>query len=359
MRRAVILTVLVTTWVGAWQGAEAADNKAVRLLLNRWLVSQNRGDFEAYKSLYAPAFQGVRKSMDREVTLDHAGWLADRARMFKKRMKVIISSVEIRDGADGPEVTLHQRFESGRYADVGMKRIRLAPGPGGGLVIVREEMLDSQLTPEAELRQAARPLRAWLAAREAAVKQKHPGARHQLDWLDYRHSDVDIPVSATEADVVYVHETVRGPACRVSLRQVSLRWEGKEAVAGNERLMGEDCCGDQACPDRSPGGWMMRFLRACPGPAAAMFIDGKQGVRVVANSHESGGRGETSKRRIRKGQHEDLCSFQVVSFECPRSFDSGGRARCDSKARGESWDFTFLKREKDVVIESVEGTYVN
>ena len=58
----------------------------VRRLLNRWLHAQNDGRLGDYMALYAPAFQGIRRSGERTVTLDWGGWRRDRQRMFTRPM---------------------------------------------------------------------------------------------------------------------------------------------------------------------------------------------------------------------------------------------------------------------------------
>ena len=46
--------------------------------------AQNTGNFDAYQSLCAPSFSGVRRSGPRNASFDRAGWMADRQRMFQK-----------------------------------------------------------------------------------------------------------------------------------------------------------------------------------------------------------------------------------------------------------------------------------
>jgi hypothetical protein len=56
-----------------------------------WLKAQNDGDFAAYSALYAAEFTGVRRSGPEKRHFDRDGWLKDRARMFKAKMKVTTS----------------------------------------------------------------------------------------------------------------------------------------------------------------------------------------------------------------------------------------------------------------------------
>jgi ketosteroid isomerase-like protein len=130
------------------RGLARHEEAAVRALVDRWLDAQNKGDFAAYRALYAPSFHGVRRSGGRTVVLDHAGWLRDRERMFKKAMKV--SATDLRMTREGAflQATFVQEFSSGTYADRGRKQIDIAM-IAGAPAIAREELLESQRLPPA------------------------------------------------------------------------------------------------------------------------------------------------------------------------------------------------------------------
>jgi hypothetical protein len=131
---------------GADRPADVPDEAAVRELLARWLDAQNKGDFAAYRALYAPSFHGVRRSLGRTVVLDYPGWLRDRERMFKRPMKVTAIDVRITREAPFAHATFVQEFSSGSYADRGRKQIDFAVFAGGP-AIAREELLESQRLP--------------------------------------------------------------------------------------------------------------------------------------------------------------------------------------------------------------------
>jgi ketosteroid isomerase-like protein len=120
-----------------------ADEATVRALVARWLDAQNKGDFPAYRALYAPSFHGVRRSGGRTVVLDHEGWLRDRERMFKKRMKVSAADVRVAPAGKLARATFVQEFSSGTYGDRGRKMIDVAL-IGGVPAIAREELLESE-----------------------------------------------------------------------------------------------------------------------------------------------------------------------------------------------------------------------
>jgi ketosteroid isomerase-like protein len=131
---------------GADKPKDAPDDAAVRALIGRWLDAQNKGDFAAYRALYAPSFHGIRRSGGRTVVLDHPGWLRDRERMFKKPMKVAATDVRVeRDGVFA-RARFVQEFSSGNYADRGRKQVDVAV-IGGVPVIAREELLESERLP--------------------------------------------------------------------------------------------------------------------------------------------------------------------------------------------------------------------
>jgi hypothetical protein len=115
----------------------------VRVLLDAWLAAQNRGDFAAYEKLYAHKFTGVRRSGTRAVSLDRAGWMRERQRMFQKPMKVTASETKIGATPASARVTFMQEWESGSYHDRGPKQLVVVREEGVAR-IAREEMLSSE-----------------------------------------------------------------------------------------------------------------------------------------------------------------------------------------------------------------------
>lgn len=124
--------------------ARRVDPAAVQALLDAWLKAQNEQDFAAYEPLYASRFEGVRRTGARVARLDRAGWIADRKRMFGKRMVVELRDVEIDPFATGAAVRFTQRWASGKYEDIGPK-LMVIVREGDALRIAREEMLSSQI----------------------------------------------------------------------------------------------------------------------------------------------------------------------------------------------------------------------
>lgn len=136
-RIGVVLFVLVLA------PAFATDPKLdAKALLDAWIGAQNAGNFDAYQSLYAPSFSGVRRSGSRTASFDRAGWMQDRQRMFRKKMTVSAKNVRVIADAASARVIFVQRWASGGYSDVGAKELVLRRGPAG-FRITREELLAS------------------------------------------------------------------------------------------------------------------------------------------------------------------------------------------------------------------------
>ena len=139
----MLVPILFASSLVAATPAHAADPKSdAQVLLLRWLGAQNTGDFEAYQSLYAPTFTGVRRSGPRTASFDRAGWMADRERMFRKPMTVSTERVRVIADAASARVIFVQRWASGGYSDVGAKELVLRRGPDG-FRIAREELFGS------------------------------------------------------------------------------------------------------------------------------------------------------------------------------------------------------------------------
>jgi ketosteroid isomerase-like protein len=114
-----------------------------RALVDAWLAAQNQGDFAAYEKLYAKKLTGVRRSGPRTVSLDRAGWMRDRKRMFQKPMKVSAGDLKIAATPASARVTFTQEWESGSYHDRGPKQLVVVREEGAAR-IAREEMLASE-----------------------------------------------------------------------------------------------------------------------------------------------------------------------------------------------------------------------
>jgi ketosteroid isomerase-like protein len=146
------MRVMAIALLGAFAMAARADTGAgdltpeVRALVDKWLAAQNGGDFAAYQALYAKKFTGVRRSGARAVSLDRAGWMRDRQRMFQKPMKVSAVDLRVAAASSSARVLFTQEWESGRYHDRGLKQLVVVRQDGAAR-IAREEMLASDKAP--------------------------------------------------------------------------------------------------------------------------------------------------------------------------------------------------------------------
>jgi ketosteroid isomerase-like protein len=132
--------------------AAAAANKPTisdedaRALLDEWLAAQNQGDYPRYAALYAARFTGVRRTGDKTRAFDHAGWLADRKRMFEKPMQVTAEELQIARMGPSAVVRFEQQWSTASYRDAGPKQMVLVREPAG-VRIAREELLRSSKLP--------------------------------------------------------------------------------------------------------------------------------------------------------------------------------------------------------------------
>lgn len=124
--------------------AEPIAESAVKALMDKWLAAQNQGDFATYEGLYAQRLEGVRRSGKKVVRLNRKGWVKDRKGMFKRKMIVEMTDLDIDVFTQSAIATFTQRFAAGRYEDVGPKQIVIVR-QDGDLRIAREEMLQSTL----------------------------------------------------------------------------------------------------------------------------------------------------------------------------------------------------------------------
>lgn len=128
--------------------APLVDADAARALIDRWLMLQNAGDFQAYSALYAERFHGIKRAGERTTTYDRRGWLADRERMFRRPMTVGVDDVDIIPAAGAARVRFNQSWASGEFRDIGPKQMVLVRTKDG-LRIAREEMIASKVLGDA------------------------------------------------------------------------------------------------------------------------------------------------------------------------------------------------------------------
>ena len=153
----------------------------VRAFVDQWLSAQNDGRFDEYQGLYAKRLTGIRRSGARTVRLDRAGWMRDRAGMFKRKMLVEVADLRIE--ASTPSyvmVTFTQTWSSGNYRDVGPKELILVK-ESDALRISREELLRSDLRKDGVKPQ---PLQAgqWMSVEDRGGPRVILALNAREDW---------------------------------------------------------------------------------------------------------------------------------------------------------------------------------
>ncbi len=124
---------------GAAAPIAAIPEAETRALIAAWLDSQNRADAGAYAALAAPRFTGIKRVGVRTWQFDRAGWLKDRAAMFKRPMTVAADELAVHTAGSVAIVSLTQDFTQGKFHDRGPKQLVIVRTPDG-LRIAREEM---------------------------------------------------------------------------------------------------------------------------------------------------------------------------------------------------------------------------
>jgi hypothetical protein len=148
-----LLLLLLPSLVAADTAAgptPAALQKEALGLLSAWVDAQNKGDAAAYVSFYDKEhFKGIKRtSKGGKKVFDHAGWIADRTAMLKKKPKVEASAPTVTTWQDKRSrlkpgvvaVRFLQRWKTDRYADHGVKVLHLLRAASGKLLIIYEEV---------------------------------------------------------------------------------------------------------------------------------------------------------------------------------------------------------------------------
>lgn len=124
--------------------APAFDPAAARVLVDRWVATQNALDFPGYSVLYADDFTGIKRVGDKVTSFDRTDWLNDRKTMFARDMRVEIFHLQVFKNQELLTATFTQQWTSSTFSDKGEKMLTLRL-QAGRLLIVREEMLKSRI----------------------------------------------------------------------------------------------------------------------------------------------------------------------------------------------------------------------
>jgi hypothetical protein len=134
--------------------ASSFDSASARQLVERWLSAQNEHDFAAYSALYAARFSGTKRVGSYTKRFDRAGWLRDRQPMFRDGVVVQATDLQLSGTANAVRVVFTQDFVAPGFHDRGAKELFLV-AQSGGLLIAREEMLESRVAEAAPITDSA------------------------------------------------------------------------------------------------------------------------------------------------------------------------------------------------------------
>ncbi len=120
--------------------------------VDEWVAAQNQNKLDAYLALYdADTFRGIKRTTSGiEQKYDFKGWKEERSRMFGADVQVAADDRQITTGKQNPtlgadvvEVRFTQRWKNPRYADHGLKVVRLRV-KNGSARIFSEELISSE-----------------------------------------------------------------------------------------------------------------------------------------------------------------------------------------------------------------------
>ncbi len=128
---------------GGGESRSSGPQAEVETALQAWCNTQTTGDFQAYKAMYAPTFEGIKRTHKGKVKrYDRAGWYKDRGKMFRKPLRVDCLNPRTQMGPNktSASITFEQYWRSPTYADAGDKRVDFTKTQMGWL-LVGEEMI--------------------------------------------------------------------------------------------------------------------------------------------------------------------------------------------------------------------------
>ncbi len=186
-------------------------------------------------------------------------------------------------------------------------------------------------------------------------------AQRQSTSPETRYEVVETFTRSSPCSVLLVERLQQDGRCLEGVRKLSC--ESETGTITGERVLGHDCCADQLCPDRSPGGLMYRFyealahrdderLRALVDPEGRVIAElGVEGHRSITQSYS---------RRQFGTKVLGVLAFDLSyeEWECPPDFDEDGFGFCDVK--GPQYGRVAWRRtERGVFLDGFSITSVN
>ena len=111
--------------------------EAVKGVLQKWELSQDRQSFSAYQDCYGSPFKGIKTTNKSETVYDYSGWMADRRKMLKTAvgLDIEIKNLNISIYGDLATVTFDQYYRSLRYSDWGPKEMKVKQTDKGARIV--------------------------------------------------------------------------------------------------------------------------------------------------------------------------------------------------------------------------------
>lgn len=131
--------------------APADASKVALQAVDDWVSAQNQNKLDVYLGFYdSDSFRGIKRTTaGTEQKYDFKGWKDERSRMFGPDVKVAADDRQVTTGQQNPtlgadvvEVRFTQRWKNPRYADHGLKVLRLRV-KNGTARIISEELISS------------------------------------------------------------------------------------------------------------------------------------------------------------------------------------------------------------------------
>jgi hypothetical protein len=121
-------------------GLPPMTNEAANGLLDTWEKAQDTRNYSAYRNCYDPSFQGVKRTVDGEVSqYNFSQWMDDRRKMMSGAfMEVGVDKLQVRLDGDTAELQFDQSFKVPNYEDLGSKVMKLKMTAGGPKIIYEE-----------------------------------------------------------------------------------------------------------------------------------------------------------------------------------------------------------------------------
>src|SRR5690606_7004423 len=111
--------------------ARPIDLAEIRSVLSAWERSQNQGDFDAYRDLYAERVVGIKRVGVRTFQASRDDWLKDRKTMFERPMTVNVVDVQVAGAGGFARANFTQKFRTKTFSDEGPKELQLVQTAGG------------------------------------------------------------------------------------------------------------------------------------------------------------------------------------------------------------------------------------